>query len=248
MVPKGERTSRSALSELLASLVEVTGSTPRAGDLAAVQSSYDRVADTYVAMGIGSLAPEPWLRSALVAFAEGVRQLGPVLDVGCGPGTVSAYLASLGVDVSGVDLSPKMVDHARRLNPRLRFTVASATDLNLEDSSLGGILGWWSLFNLPRTVLPVVIQAFARALLPGGQVLIGTHVGSEDIERTEAYDGVPVRWTTHLWQPDELEAIMVDCGLEPVVQLRFPPSEGSRAQTLVCARRPDVGAQGNQAP
>ncbi len=75
-------------------------------DLEAVRASYDRVADTYVALGMGDLAPQPWLRAALAAFAERVRGLGPVLDVGCGPGQITAHLADLGLDVSGVDLSP----------------------------------------------------------------------------------------------------------------------------------------------
>ena len=70
-------------------------------------------------MGVGDLAPAPWLRAAFWAFAEDVRALGPVLDVGCGPGTVTAHLAELGVDVSGVDLSPRMVAHARRRHPAL---------------------------------------------------------------------------------------------------------------------------------
>src|SRR3712207_8581022 len=45
-----------------------------------------------------------------------------------------------------------MVEHARRRHPGLRFDVASATELDLSPGSLGGVLGWWSLFNLPRTV------------------------------------------------------------------------------------------------
>jgi SAM-dependent methyltransferase len=118
-------------------------------------------------MNVGDLAPAPWLRAALAAFAEDVRALGPVLDVGCGPGTVTAHLAGLGVDVSGVDLSPRMIAHARRLHPALRFAVASATDLDLAEASLAGVLGWWSLFNLPRKVLPDVLASFARALVPG---------------------------------------------------------------------------------
>src|SRR5215211_7313712 len=163
------------------------GTGPQPADLEAVRASYDRVADNYVAMGMGDLAPTPWLRAALAAFAEEVGDLGPMLDVGCGPGTVTAYLAGLGVDASGVDLSPRMVEHARRLHPGLRFEVASATDLDLGEASLGGVLGWWSLFNLPRDVLPGVLASFARALLPGGQLLLGTHVGDGDIARIEAY-------------------------------------------------------------
>jgi SAM-dependent methyltransferase len=208
-------------------------------DLAVVRSSYDRVADNYVAMGMGDLAAAPWLRAALTAFAEEVRELGPVLDVGCGPGTVTAFLAGLGVDASGVDLSPRMVEHARRLHPGLRFEVASATELQLSDASLGGVLGWWSLFNLPRDVLPAVLASFARALVPGGQLLLGTHVGDGEIVRTEAYGGVPVSWTTHLWQPDELVALLGEVGLDPVAELRLPPPRPEqRHQVVLAARRP----------
>jgi len=207
-------------------------------DLEDVRSSYDRVADNYVAMGVGDLASTPWLRAALAAFAEDVAALGPVLDVGCGPGTVTAHLAGLGVRVSGVDLSPRMIAHARRLHPGLQFSVASATDLRLDDASLGGVLGWWSLFNLPRDVLPDVLVSFAHALVPGGQVLVGAHVGDGDVDRTEAYGGVPVRWMTHLLQPEQLAALLADAGLEPVAELRLPADESGRAQVLLSARRP----------
>ena len=55
-------------------------------DLETVRESYDRVADAYVELAMGRLEEEPWLRAVLGAFAESVRGLGPVLDVGCGPG------------------------------------------------------------------------------------------------------------------------------------------------------------------
>jgi SAM-dependent methyltransferase len=208
-------------------------------DLDVVRASYDRVADTYVESGIGELGEQPWLRAALAAFAEEVRDLGPVLDVGCGPGTVSAHLAGLGVDVRGVDLSPRMIEHARRRYPGLRFDVASATALDVAPASLGGVLGWWSLFNLPRPVLPQVLGAFAEALVPGGQAMVGTHVGDGDVVRTEAYGGVPVQWTTHLWRPEQLAELLTAAGLEIVVELRWPPAPPSgRAQTLLVARAP----------
>jgi SAM-dependent methyltransferase len=215
------------------------GARPQPADLEAVRASYDRVADNYVAMGMGDLGLTPWLRAALTAFAEEIRDLGPVLDVGCGPGTVTAFLSGLGIDASGVDLSPRMVEHARRLHPGLRFEVASATQLELEEASVGGVLGWWSLFNLPRDVLPAVLASFHRALVPGGQLLLGTHVGDGDVARTDAYGGVPVTWTTHLWQPEELTALLGEAGLEPVAELRLPPpAPGQRQQVLLAARRP----------
>ena len=211
----------------------------RPADLDVVRASYDRVADGYVAMGAGRLDDQPWLRAALTAFAETVRDRGPVLDVGCGPGYVTAHLARLGIDAAGVDLSPRMVAQARRLHPQLRFDVASATDLALQDASLGGVLGWWSLFNLPRDVLPGVLRSFAAALVPGGSLLVGTHVGEGDLVRTEAYGGVPVAWTTHLWLPGQLAVMLAEAGLEPVAELRLPAGVFGHPQVLLTARRPD---------
>lgn len=191
-----------------------------------MRESYDRVADNYVHMvattALGDIRRQPRLRAMMDLFADAVDGLGPVLDVGCGPGTVTAYLAARGLDVSGVDLSPRMVEHARRLHPECTFRVGSSTELDLAEASWAGVMGWWSLFNLPREVLPHVLASFAAALVPGGQLIIGTHVGDGDVLRTEAYGGVPVRWTTHLWQPEQLVALVERAGLRPVAELRLP--------------------------
>jgi SAM-dependent methyltransferase len=211
-------------------------------DLDVVRDSYDRVADNYAHMvattGIGDIRRHPWLKASVDAFADSVGRSGPVLDVGCGPGTVTAYLAERGLDVSGVDLSPRMIDNARRLYPQCRFSVCSSTELDLGEASLGGVLGWWSLFNLPRDILPQVLALFARALRPGGHLLTATHVGDEDALRTEAYGGVPVRWTTHKWRPERYVELIEQAGLRPVAELRLPATEYSGPGLVVMAERP----------
>lgn len=214
---------------------------PRPPDLDVVRDSYERVADHYVdtvaTTALGDIRRQPWLRAAMDVFADSVGGLGPVLDVGCGPGTVTAYLAERGVDVAGVDLSPRMIEHARRLHPGCSFRVGSSTDLDLADASLGGVLGWWSLFNLPRDVLPHVLASFARALVPTGQLIIGMHVGDGDLLRTEAYGGVSVRWTTYQWQPDELGELVEQAGLRPTAELRLPADGQIGPVVVLVARR-----------
>ncbi|WP_406212634.1 class I SAM-dependent methyltransferase [Streptomyces canus] len=137
------------------------------------------------------------------------------------------------------DFSPRMIENARRLHPHCRFSVASATELDLAEASLGGVLGWWSLFNLPRDVLPQVLAHFAHALKPGGHLIVGTHVGDEDAVRTEAYGGVPVRWTTHKWRPEQLMDLIEQAGLHPVAELRLPADELSGSGVVVMAKRSD---------
>ncbi|WP_232661182.1 class I SAM-dependent methyltransferase [Pseudonocardia sp. TRM90224] len=210
-------------------------------DLDAVRDSYDRVADKYVEMvattGLGDVRSHPWLRAAMDAFADTAGKLGPVLDVGCGPGQVTAYLAERGVDVSGVDLSPRMVEHARRLHPRCTFSVGSATELDLAEGSLGGVMGWWSLFNLPRDILPEVLSTFARSLVPAGQMILATHVGDDDLARTEAYGGVPVTWTTYQWRPEQLVGLIEEAGLKLVAELRLPPEPPIGPVVVLVAKR-----------
>src|SRR5438876_12115319 len=86
-----------------------------------VRASYDRVAAEYAERIAGELAGKPFDRALLDRFADLVKPLGPVCDLGCGPGHVAAYLHERGADVFGIDLSQEMVAQARRLNPGLRI-------------------------------------------------------------------------------------------------------------------------------
>lgn len=216
-------------------------SVSRPDDLDVVRASYDRVADNYVELmrttGMADIRTEPWLRAAIDTFADAVRELGPVLDVGCGPGQVTSYLQQRGLDVAGVDLSPRMIEHARRLHPDCRFSVGSSTELDLAPESFGGLLGWWSLFHLPRTVLPEVLSSFRRALKPGGQLIVATHAGDEDVPRTAAYGGVPVQWTTYRWRPEQLVRLLEEAELRLVADLRLPATEVQGPAVVMVAQR-----------
>src|ERR1700759_4895438 len=99
--------------------------------LADTRTSYDTVAASYADQLRNAMADQPYLLAALALFADLVRVAGggPVADVGCGPGQITAHLRSLGVDAFGIDLSPAMIDVARRDHPGVRFEVGSMTDL-----------------------------------------------------------------------------------------------------------------------
>jgi SAM-dependent methyltransferase len=108
------------------------------GWLEDTRTSYDKVAVSYARQLRDALAGKPYLRAALALFADVVRTVGggPVADVDCGPGHVTAHLHELGINAFGVDLSPAMIDVARRDHPGLRFEVGSMTDLRLADASV----------------------------------------------------------------------------------------------------------------
>ena len=72
----------------------------RDGTPTAVQTSYDRVAEEYVARLFGELEHQPLDRQLLDRFAARVQVIGTACDLGCGPGHVARYLLGLALGTS----------------------------------------------------------------------------------------------------------------------------------------------------
>jgi trans-aconitate methyltransferase len=93
-------------------------------NVGSVRAGYDILADEYVSHVFEELHHKPLDRELLDRFAK--EAPGPVCDLGCGPGHVARYLHSRGAVVSGIDLSPEMVERARRTRRRPRSEGAQA--------------------------------------------------------------------------------------------------------------------------
>jgi SAM-dependent methyltransferase len=210
--------------------------------LTAVRESYDTVATAYVELVKAPTELDPLSRAMLGLFAEVVREAdrGPVADLGCGPGRVTAYLAGLGVPAFGVDLSPRMVELARRAHPGLTFTVGSMTGLDIEDGTLGGILAYYSTHHTPPDLLPLVYAEFHRTLAPGGCLLLAGHVGDgERLRPTQAYGGRPVSYESHLLPPERLVELLEQAGLAVTARMVQEPGEGRKRRiATLLARNP----------
>ncbi|MFD7087185.1 class I SAM-dependent DNA methyltransferase [Streptomyces sp. NPDC059896] len=208
------------------------------GWLADTRSSYDTVAVSYAGQLREALSGEPHLRAALALFAGMVQAAGggPVADVGCGPGHVTAHLRELGVDAFGIDLSPAMIDVARRDHPDLRFEVGSMTDLDLADASVTALLAFWSLIHVPDDAIPTVFGQFRRVLPAGGPLLLGFHVGDESRLKTQGYGGHPMNVYVHRRRPDQVTAWLHDAGFTVEAQWLLD-LDGSRPGAVLFARR-----------
>lgn len=150
-----------------------------------VRAAYDIVADRYHARFADELARKPFDCAWLDAFAADVmRECGDarglrVVEVGCGDGHVAAYLAARGVVVDGLDLSPGMVNVARRAYSQLTFHVGDVLALPLDDASLDAIVAFYSIVNLDARDCRGAFDEFARVSRPGALVTLAFHVGEE---------------------------------------------------------------------
>lgn len=116
--------------------------------------------------------PDVHLTAFMAELPKGAR----VLDLGCGPGTASAFLRAAGFIPDPVDASAAMVAMA---NARHGIDARLGT---FDDIVAVGVYdGVWANFSLlhsPREDLPRHFSALRRALKPGGVLHVGMKTGS----------------------------------------------------------------------
>lgn len=208
--------------------------------LDAIRHSYDQIATTYARRFAGELASKPLDRALLDAFAEEVLPLGPVCDLGCGPGHVGAYLATHGLEVSGIDLSPGLLAEGRRLFPEIRFSTGNLLALPLPDGSLGGATSFYSIIHLSPEERRHSFFETRRVLLARGLLLLAFHVGDTTI-RLQEWEGHAVSLDYHLLDPAEVDQELEAAGFEIEATLVREPYDGveyptRRAYVLARAR------------
>ncbi len=96
-----------------------------------------------------------------------------VLDVGCGTGAQLEHYLTAGCDVSGVDLSPAMLDRAkRRLGDAADLRLADATELPYAAGHFDLVLASLMLHELTAPTRAGILHEIFRVLAPGGAVVI----------------------------------------------------------------------------
>lgn len=182
--------------------------------------SYDLVAARYAAELGDELAGKPLDRALLDAVAELAD--GPVLDVGCGPGHVAAYLA-LRVPVVGVDLSPQMCAHAS-----VPVCAGDMTALPFRSHSVSALVCLYAVIHLDAAERAAAYAEFARVLRPGGHALVAFHV--RDAETRAGQEKTLTRWwdnevelTFRFLDPDAETRALAEAGLTVTARLDRAP-------------------------
>ena len=182
-----------------------------------VRDAYSSMSEQYIALFGGDWRAHP--DDAALVRGHLASLDGTVLDLGCGPGHWSAYLHSLGADVTGVDMVPEFLDYARTHFPGPEFRLGSMTDLRLPDQSVAGILSWYSTIHLPPPELDGVLTEFRRMLAPSGRLVIGFFDSDGE---AAAFDHKV--YTAYRWPADEFSARLTKAGFTELQRVRqqFP--------------------------
>ncbi|AGZ39098.1 class I SAM-dependent methyltransferase [Actinoplanes friuliensis] len=155
---------------------------------------------------------------------------GTVLDLGCGPGQITGHLRSLGVDARGIDMVPEFIAHARAAHPAGDFQLGSMSNLDAADSSIAGILAWYSLIHLTPPDLDSVLAEFRRVLIPDGKLVVGFFDG----DAFSAFDHKVI--TAYRWSVDGFAERLAQAGFTEVERRRRPTDGTHRPHAALAAQ------------
>ncbi len=177
------------------------------------QTSYDKVAVEYAEKFKDEMDFKPFDRQCLDRLAREVGKLGPICDLGCGPGQIARYLHRQGIDTLGVDLSPGMIAEAQKLNPEIHFHQGDMLSLPDTNDSWGGIAAFYCIIHVPRPRVTDALRELRRVLKPGGVLLITFHIGTE-VEHLNEWWEKPVNLDFAFYLPGEMEDRLMEAGFE----------------------------------
>ena len=161
---------------------------------------YDAMAAEYAADNAESAYNAYYERPAMMSLLGEVAGL-RVLEVGCGSGSLTAWLVDQGAAVTALDVSPRMVDLASRrvgeratvlvadLQQPLSFAENASFDLVVASLVLHYVKDWES-----------VLRECRRVLSPNGAVVFSTHHPTMDWELHSPDDYFAVKQVTEIWQ------------------------------------------------
>jgi SAM-dependent methyltransferase len=188
-----------------------------------VRRGYEEVADDYAAQR--DTTPNfPYL----VRFVEALPPSAKVLDLGCGAGSVSELLSARGLDVTGIDISERQIELARRRVPKATFLVADMQGLQDGHFSIEGIVSFYAIFHVRREAHSQLFRVLRSFLRPGGMLLVT--MGEAAWEGIEDYLGAPMFWS-HFGR-EENRAIIEAAGFEVILD-EIDPSADERHQIVL---------------
>lgn len=215
-----------------------------------IRETYDRLADEYARQFVNELQSKPLDREVLGRFAREVAYRGQACDMGCGPGHIARYLRNVGVNVFGLDLSPRMVERARELNPDVSFREGSMMALDFPDGVLAGIVAFYAIVNIPKESLLSVFREMARVLQPSGLLLLAFHIGDEILHKEELW-GQQIAMDWFFFPTLEIRQLLEAAGfvMEDVIEREpyAPEVEYQSRRAYIFARKPRSGAENDGA-
>jgi len=152
---------------------------------------------------------------ALSLFIKHLSMGKEILETGCAVGLAIKIMEKKGLNVTGIDISPKMVKYAKKRNPKSNIILGDFLTYKF-NKTYDGIFSFAFVHLFPKKVALKVLQKMYLLLNPGGILYIGTSRSNESYEGWEEkkdYENKEKRFRKH-WTEKELENALTKTGFK----------------------------------
>lgn len=112
-------------------------------------------------------------------FISTVNPKGKVLDLGCGSGYITKYMADNNLQPTGIDFSEKMIEIAKNRYPNLPFFQMDIANIEqiFDEDSFDGLLAIYTLYFIPKEQIDSVLESLSKILKDGASFFMVTQSG-----------------------------------------------------------------------
>lgn len=207
-----------------------------------VAEMYDTVSIEYAGKFCSEHDNKPLDREILYRFSQEVAGKKPIWDFGCGPGQTTQYLKNLGSEISGLDLSEKMIEQANMIHTGITFRKGNILNLDFKNETIAGIVAFYAIVHFSQDQLRKAIREIFRVLQPGGVLLFTYHIGEDTIHLDE-FLGKVVEIDFMFFKTDFIFVCLKDSGFDDIEIIErdpYPEVEYQSRRAYVFAKKPKL--------
>jgi SAM-dependent methyltransferase len=205
-----------------------------------IVKTYNATAESYAATRIDELSKKHLDRLILNEFARLNKDNGTCADFGCGPGQATKFLFDAGVkDIIGIDISPGMVNVARRLFPYIKFETGDLLALPYEENYFSSAVAFYAIVHFDYDQIAKAFKEINRVLRKDGHFLFSFHVGDETVHFDKAND-IDVDIDLHFFQTNRILELLRDSKfkiIDTIERFPYPDVEYATKRAYVWAEK-----------
>lgn len=161
---------------------------------------------------------DTWWQEGTEKFLAELPVGASILDVGCGAGVKTRYLAKKGFNVTGIDFSEKMIEIAKRESPEIPFEVADLYEIDKYSKTFDGVFAQAVLLHIPKEKIREVLAKLKAKVNPGGLLYVAVKGirddGIEEVVKKENDYGYEYERFFSFFNLQELENYFKELNLE----------------------------------
>lgn len=125
---------------------------------------------------------------------------------------------SKGFNVTGIDLSEKMINIAKNKFPTIDFRVADLTDIEFESEKFNVVVLLYSLIHIPKKDIKIILTKFYKMLRKGGLIYIALQYGKSEEVFIDALYNPKEKMFLNVFSYEGIETILLNIGFSIIKQ------------------------------